>query len=52
MKQQLQQMIREMDLSDCVKMLGAMSPAQVREHMERADIFLFTSDRNEGWGQF
>lgn len=50
MKQQLQQMIREMDLSDCVKMLGAMSPAQVREHMERADIFLFTSDRNEGWG--
>lgn len=50
MKQQLQQMIREMDLSDCVKMLGAMSPAQVREHMEKADIFLFTSDRNEGWG--
>ena len=50
MEQQLQEMIQEMDLSDCVKMLGAMSPAQVREHMEKADIFLFTSDRNEGWG--
>lgn len=50
MEHQLKKMIQEMDLSDCVKMLGAMSPAQVREHMERADIFLFTSDRNEGWG--
>ena len=50
MEQQLKQMIQEMDLSDCVTMLGAMSPAQVREHMEKADIFLFTSDRNEGWG--
>ena len=50
MEHQLKKMIQEMDLSDCVKMLGAMSPAQVREHMEKADIFLFTSDRNEGWG--
>lgn len=50
MEQQLQQMIREMGLSDCVKMLGAMPPEKVREHMEQADIFLFTSDQNEGWG--
>ena len=50
MEHQLKNMIQKMDLSDCVKMLGAMSPAQVREHMEKADIFLFTSDRNEGWG--
>ena len=27
-----------------------MSPEQVREKMEKADIYLFTSDRNEGWG--
>lgn len=27
-----------------------MKPEQVREHMERADIFLFTSDHREGWG--
>lgn len=50
MGQQLQQMIRELDLSDCVTMLGAMPPERVREHMEKADIFLFTSDQNEGWG--
>ncbi len=31
-------------------MLGAMSPDKVRAYMERADVFLFTSDFNEGWG--
>ena len=31
-------------------MLGAMKPEKVREYMERSEIFLFTSDRNEGWG--
>ena len=50
MEQQLRNMIDRMGLSDCVNMLGAMSPARVREHMEKADIFLFTSDKNEGWG--
>ena len=29
---------------------GFKTPEQVREYMERADIFLFTSDRQEGWG--
>ena len=43
-------MIREKKLEDCVHMLGAMSPDEVRKHMEQANIFLFTSDRNEGWG--
>ena len=50
MEQQLRQMIQEFQLEDCVKMLGAMTPDKVREHMEQADIFLFTSDFNEGWG--
>jgi glycosyltransferase involved in cell wall biosynthesis len=27
-----------------------MAPEAVRDHMEAADIFLFTSDFNEGWG--
>ncbi len=50
MQEQLQRMIRDKQLDDCVNMLGAMSPEAVREHMEAADIFLFTSDFNEGWG--
>lgn len=50
MERQLHAMIEEKGLSDCVEMLGAMPPEKVREHMEQADIFLFTSDFNEGWG--
>lgn len=43
-------LIEQNGLSDCVSMLGSMKPEQVREHMEKSEIFLFTSDRNEGWG--
>ena len=50
MQDQLNSLIKEKNVSDCVQMLGAMSPDRVREHMENADIFLFTSDYNEGWG--
>lgn len=42
--------IREHNLEKCVHMLGAMSPEAVREHMEQADIFVFSSDFNECWG--
>lgn len=37
-------------IEDCVRFLGAMSPSQVREHMEKSGIYLFTSDFHEGWG--
>lgn len=50
METQLRDMIRDRDVEDCVEMLGAMSPDDVRAHMEQTDIFLFTSDFNEGWG--
>lgn len=50
MEPQLRDMIEKKGLLDCVEMLGAMPPEKVREHMEQADIFLFTSDFNEGWG--
>lgn len=33
-----------------VEFAGSLSPEGVRQEMERADIFLFTSDGNEGWG--
>ena len=46
----LLEMIDRYDLSKEVCLLGAMSPDEVRDHMERADVFLFTSDFNEGWG--
>ena len=46
----LRQEIDRFNLDDCVKMLGAMSPENVRKHMEQSEIYLFTSDFKEGWG--
>ena len=46
----LESMIKEHNLADCVRLCGSMSPEEVRKHMEKAQIFLFTSDRQEGWG--
>lgn len=42
--------VEKFGLSDKVRLLGAMSPDEVREHMEKSEIFLFTSDKGEGWG--
>ncbi len=37
-------------LENCVTFLGAMPPEKVRNYMEEANIFLFTSTKREGWG--
>lgn len=42
--------IEKLGLQEDVKLLGFLSPEEVREQMEEADIFLFTSDYREGWG--
>ena len=46
----LRQRVQADELQDCVELLDAMSPEKVRDAMEQAGIFLFTSDRKEGWG--
>ena len=50
LEQELKKMISDYNLENEVHMLGSMKPKQVREYMEQSQIFLFTSDRNEGWG--
>lgn len=50
LEDQLKSEITESDLTDYVQLPGAMSPEQVRKHMEKAGIYIFTSDFNEGWG--
>lgn len=50
MEQELKAMAVDCGVTDVVHFLGAMSPEQVRVHMEEAGIYLFTSDRLEGWG--
>ncbi len=42
--------IKAAHLEKHVTLEGFMKPEEVRTFMERADIFLFTSDHLEGWG--
>lgn len=43
-------MIEEKGLQDVVTLAGYKKPEEVRTCMEKADIYLITSDRQEGWG--
>ena len=42
--------VNQNGLQSEIQILGSMSPEEVRTYMEKSQIFLFTSDRNEGWG--
>ena len=50
LEQTLRDAVRVHGLGDCVHLVGAITPQQVREHMERASVYIFTSDFREGWG--
>ena len=50
LEEKIKSFIQKNGLADRVHLLGTMSPDEVRRHMEESKIFLFTSDRNEGWG--
>lgn len=50
LEEKMAELLTEYRLEDKVHLLGSMKPEQVRSYMERANIYLFTSDRREGWG--
>lgn len=50
MREELQKIVMKENLEDCVKILEARPNEEVRLCMRKSDIFLFTSDRKEGWG--
>ena len=50
MKTQIQDLISKYDLNGCVHLLGTKTTEEVRCYMENSEIFLLTSDRQEGWG--
>ena len=50
MEQTLRKLVLDLGLEHNVSFLGSMKPEEVRSHMEKASVFLFTSDRQEGWG--
>ena len=43
-------LVAKYELEDVVTLHGFKKPEEVREYMEKASIYLITSDRNEGWG--
>lgn len=47
---QIKDMIHELNVSDCVSMLGSYPNEQLLKMMQDYHIFAFTSDRGEGWG--
>lgn len=42
--------IENKGLKKYINFLGALDTEEVRKYMEQSDIFIFTSDYNEGWG--
>lgn len=46
----IQKLIKKLNVSGCVSLLGNMPNSEVRSYMKKSNIFIFTSDRNEGWG--
>lgn len=43
-------LVKTYQLEEKVRLLGSMSPENVRTYMEESHIYMFTSDRGEGWG--
>lgn len=50
LEDRMKALCREYQLEDRVSFPGFLKPDQVRTRMEQADIYLLTSDRQEGWG--
>lgn len=50
LEEKLKTLTEQYGLQQEVSFPGFMAPEEVRRHMERADIYLLTSDRQEGWG--
>ena len=48
--EKIRAMIQELQLQDVVHLRGNLPNDQILQQMQQHDIFLFTSDRNEGWG--
>lgn len=48
--EKIKAMADNMSLNHSIEFLEVMTPDEVRKHMEETNIYLFTSDFNEGWG--
>lgn len=46
----ISELIKKKNLQDRVHMIGSLDTDTLREYMENSEVFLFTSNRREGWG--
>lgn len=49
-RKDLQKLIEQLGVQDCVELMGSRPNNEVLDAMRESEIFLFTSDRMEGWG--
>lgn len=50
LEDKLKDYVEENKLNNFITFSGSMSPVEVRKKMENADIFVLTSNKQEGWG--
>ena len=50
LQQEMHQLAEKLDVMDRISFMGNQNPEHVRALMEKADIYLATSDYQEGWG--
>lgn len=50
LREHYESLVKTKGLDDVISFSGPFAPPEVLEHMQQSDIFLFTSDKNEGWG--
>jgi len=50
LRAQIEERIEQAGLQEYFTLTGAIPPTEVRGYMEKASVFLMTSDRKEGWG--
>lgn len=49
-RKKLEALVEELDVCDCVRLMGNKPNNEVIQAMRKSAIFIFTSDKHEGWG--
>lgn len=50
LEEKTKQKIHQLNLDDVLEVVGQVPSDKVKDYMEKANIFIGTSDKNEGWG--
>lgn len=50
LEDKIREEIKKKDLSDVLEVVGQVPSSKVKDYMEKANIFIGTSDSREGWG--